>query len=68
MDVNMDSPPHGYTVDNDGNRWFWKINDENDLEFREQPGYPVEHPYKDTGEVPDEVRDETEKWIDNNYF
>jgi len=60
MQVVNDHNDHGYTVDDNGNRWFWKLTD-NGVEFRRNAGYPSGHPIKQSGKIPLSVKKQTER-------
>lgn len=69
MNVVCDAPgserSHGYT-DAGEHVWYWVYDHaEEEVSFRET-GYPVEHPIKRAGEVPDAVRTATEEWLDGH--
>lgn len=68
MDVVVDAPgserSHGYTYDGDWH-WYW-VHDHADAEvsFR-TTGTPQAHPIRN-GEVPEEVREATEQWVEKH--
>lgn len=56
IDFESGGVAHGYTVDDDGNVWYWKWGGPRESVVFRDCGYPVDHPIK-SGGVPGEVRD-----------
>jgi hypothetical protein len=60
MQVVNDCGNHGYTVDDTGTTWYWKVVDD-EVEFRRNAGYPVNHPLNNDEPIPKSVIEHTRK-------
>lgn len=60
MKVIQDCGKHGYTVDNQGNNWYWKI-ENGKVSFRKNAGYGTNHPIQENNEIPSAVKQRTKE-------